>query len=134
MIISRRVTIVKISKPENDDINKKLQWFGDSLGLFNLRDKDKSCFRIFIELLKAAKKGQPLSSDEIAIRLGITRGTVIHHINKLISSGIVISQSKGYLLRVDNLKELINEMRRDMNKTMDGLEDIAVQIDGALGL
>ena len=64
--IRQKITIVSIKKPSQRNINQELQWLGSSLGLFNMRDKDKSCFRVFIELLKSAKSGHPLSSDEIA--------------------------------------------------------------------
>lgn len=134
MYVSKRVTIVRIRRPLDEDINDKLKWFGDSLGLFNLRDKDKSCFRIFIELLKAAKKNTPLSSDELAMKLGITRGTVVHHLNKLIGSGIVISSREGYMLRVDNLKDLVEELRRDVNQSFNKVGSVAEEIDNALGL
>src|SRR3990167_11073730 len=78
-----KITIISLRRPLEKTINQELQWFGNSLGLFNLRDKDKSCFRVFIELLKAAKANMPLTSDELAYRLNLSRGTVIHHINKL---------------------------------------------------
>ena len=87
----QQVTIINIRKPGRS-LNNELQWFGSSLGLFNLRDKDKSCFRIFIELLKAVKHNHPLTSDEIAERLKLTRGTVVHHLNKLMGSCIVIHE------------------------------------------
>ena len=48
-----KITIIRIRKPAQSNINKELQWLGSSLGLFGLRDKDKSCFRIFIELIKS---------------------------------------------------------------------------------
>ena len=54
-LIQQRITIIRMRRPETPSLNEELQWFGSSLGLFNLRDKDKSCFRIFIELLKATK-------------------------------------------------------------------------------
>ena len=88
--IRQRITIVNIRKPNEHNVNQELQWFGSSLGLFNLRDKDKSTFRVFIELLKSAKAKQTLTSDELAARLDLSRGTIIHHINKLIESGLVI--------------------------------------------
>ena len=69
MLFQKRVTIVRLDRPDNHDLNQSLQWFGNSLGLFNARDKDKSCFRIFIELLKASKIKEPMSSDEIAKNL-----------------------------------------------------------------
>ncbi|MBR9691643.1 HTH domain-containing protein [Candidatus Woesearchaeota archaeon] len=134
MLFEKRVTIIKISKPEQKDINRSLQWFGNSLGLFNLRDKDKSCFRIFIELLKASKAKEPLSSDEIALKLELSRGTVVHHVNKLMSSGMVVREKNKYMLRVENLSELVEEIHKDVSKACKDLRDVAQEIDGCLGL
>jgi len=133
-VYKQRVTIVTSRKPRERTVNEELQWFGQSLGLFNLRDRDKSCFRVFIELLKSAKRKQPLSSDELAIRLNLTRGTVIHHINKLMESGIVVYGKKKYLLRVDNLKELVSEIEKDIERACSDLKEVADDIDRRLGL
>lgn len=132
--IQQRVTIVKIRRPAESSVNDSLQYLGNSLGLFNLRDKDKSCFRVFIELLKAAKRKQALTSDELAFKLSLTRGTVVHHINKLIEAGIVIHDGNNYFLRVDKLEALIEELRRDVDRTIDDLQEIAKEIDGELRL
>lgn len=133
-ISKQKITIINIRKPVHKNINQQLQWLGTSLGLFNLRDKDKSCFRIFIEMLKAAKNKRALSSDELAYRLGLSRGTVIHHINKLMEAGIVISEKNKYMLRVDNLQALIDEMEKDIKQTTEQLKDVAKELDRWLGL
>ncbi len=130
----QRITIMSIRKPVVKNINQELQWLGSSLGLFNLRDKDKSCFRVFIELIKNAKLGKPLSSDEIAYSLGLSRGTVVHHLNKLLDSGIVAEAERGYILRVSNLRDLIGEVEKDLERTLDELRDMAEEIDKSLGL
>lgn len=130
----QRITIMNIRKPVHKNVNQELQWLGSSLGLFNLRDKDKSCFRVFIELVKNAKRGIPLSSDELAYRLGLSRGTVIHHINKLLDSGIVVQANRGYILRVDSLRALIDEVEKDLRRTCDDLRSMAGEIDESLGL
>jgi len=130
----QRITIMNVRRPIQKNINDELQWLGSSLGLFNLRDRDKSCFRVFIELIKNAKIGTPLSSDEIAYRLELSRGTVIHHINKLIDSGIVMQAERGYILRVGTLRELIDEVEKDLRRTCDELRDMAEEIDKSLGL
>ncbi|MFC1741563.1 helix-turn-helix domain-containing protein [Nanoarchaeota archaeon] len=132
--IHQKITIVKIRKPNSSDVNDELQFLGNSLGLFNLRDKDKSCFRVFIELLKAAKQKRPISSDELAFRLNLTRGTVVHHINKLKDAGIVVHEGKSYFLRVDKLESLILEIKKDLIRTCDDLQDIAKEIDAGLNL
>ena len=127
-IRSQRIIIVR-NRPPKKQVNEELQWLGDSLGLFNLRDKDKSCFRIFLEIIKAAKHGKPLTSDELADKLGLSRGTVIHHINRMIESGIIIHQDNRYMLRVDNLTQLVQELRKDIDRTIDDMREIAEDID-----
>ncbi len=131
----QRLTIIRYNHSSSKkSVNEKLQWLGNSLGLFNLRDKDKSCFRIFIELIKSAKKEQPLSSDELAERLGLSRGTVVHHLNKLMESGIVVVHKNKYILRVNNLNQLVDELKKDADRMFNDLKDAASEIDTLLGL
>jgi len=132
--IHQRITIVKYRKPLKKNINEDLQWFGSSLGLFNLRDRNSSCFRIFIELVKSSRKKKPLSSDELAYKTGLSRGTVIHHLNKLIGSGMVVSEKNKYILRVENLKVLVDEIEKDIKRACSDLKEIAKNIDEELGL
>lgn len=132
--IRQRITIVNIRKPAEHNVNQELQWLGSSLGLFNLRDKDKSCFRVFIELLKSTKADKPLTSDELAARLDLSRGTIIHHINRLMESGLVIHEGNRYILRVENLKSLIEEVEKDIKRACDDLKEVAKEIDERLGL
>ena len=128
-----KITILRVRKTLPDNVNEELQYIGDSLGLFNLRDRNSSCFRIFIVLLKKAKFDEISSSDEIADRLGLTRGTVVHHLNMLRDSGLVIREKGGYILRERNLEKLILEIKRDLNSTMDHLINVAKIVDQKLG-
>ena len=132
--IRQRITIVNIRKPAEHNINHELQWFGSSLGLFNMMDKDKSCFRVFIELVKSANAKETLSSDVLAAKLGLSRGTIIHHINKLIEAGLVVHEGNKYILRVDNLKSLVDEVERDIKRACEDLKEVAKEIDSRLGL
>lgn len=134
MRVSQRITIINIRKPVQKNINQELQWLGSSLGLFNLRDKDKSCFRIFIELVKNTKRDQALTSDELAYRLELSRGTVVHHLHKLLDSGIVVNEQRGYMLRNNSLQELMDEVEQDVKRTFSELRKIAEDIDKDLGL
>ena len=129
-----RITIIRSSRPEKKDINKELQWFGGTLGLFSLRDKDKSCFRVFITLLQGLKQDKKLTSNEIAMRTGLTRGTVVHHLNKLMSSGIVVSEHNEYSLRMDNLEKMVEHIKRDADDAWEKLREVAKDIDEKLGL
>jgi biotin operon repressor len=132
--IQRRITIVTMRKPAHASVNEELQWFGSSLGLFSLRDKDRSMFRIFIEVVKSAKLGQSLSSDRLAEATGLSRGTVVHHLNKLIESGLILYDGKHYWLRDNNLELLVDEIQRDAEKTIADLRRAARELDRLLGL
>lgn len=129
-----KVTIIRESRPMSDNINSDLQWFCQTLGMFNLRDKERSCFRLFVELLKAAKKDKAMSSDDLADKLGLTRATVIHHLNSLIASGLVIAKDGKYYLRVGNLKELVDLVESDISNVFNDLKNMAAKLDDDLEL
>lgn len=129
-----KITIIKTKKPSNDNLNEELQYLGESLGLFSERDKDKSCFRIFIVLVKSLKTGIKLTSDDIASQTNLSRGTVIHHLNRLMESGMVINQKNKYMLAVDNMEELVELAKNNIIKTFDNLKTIAKNIDKKLEL
>ncbi|MEM4711161.1 MAG: ArsR family transcriptional regulator [Candidatus Woesearchaeota archaeon] len=129
-----KITIIKTKKPNNDNLNEELQYLGESLGLFSERDKDKSCFRIFIVLVKSLKTGIKLTSDDIASQTNLSRGTVIHHLNRLMESGMVINQKNKYMLAVDNMEELVELAKNNIIKTFDNLKTIAKNIDKKLEL
>lgn len=129
-----KITIIKLERPDEKDLNKDLQNFSNSLGLFNDRDKEKSCFRVFIELIKATRRGRGISSDYIAERANLSRGTVVHHLNKLIDAGIIIPYKGKYMLRVRNLKALVKEVRQDLIDNFKALEEMAQDLDDELKL
>lgn len=133
MIIARKVTIIReIRAMRKGSVNEEIKWLGNSLGLFTLRDKDSSCYRIFVELLKNTKVNHALSSDDIALNLSLSRGTVIHHLNRLMNSGLVEYEKGKYKLRVSNLEALINEIERDIQRTFQDIKEIAKRIDSEL--
>src|SRR3989344_4197290 len=129
----RHVTFVELPLPKDHDINYELQWLGSSLGLFGERDRDRSCFRVFITIVKDGRR-RPMSSDQIAEQLDLSRGTVVHHINNLIKAGIVTHERGGYALRVERLQTLIDELQRDVDKMLGNLKKISRDIDEWMGL
>jgi predicted transcriptional regulator len=130
----RRITIVNVRRPKEVSVNDELQWFGHTLGLFGERDRDKSCFRIFIELIKAIKATGGLSSDELADKLGLTRATVIHHLNTLMERGIVKHEGNRYIMRGDRLSLLVDDLQRDMERAVSEMRQAAEELDKMLRL
>jgi predicted transcriptional regulator len=130
----RRITIVNVRRPREVSVNEELQWFGHALGLFGERDKDKSCYRIFVELIKAIKASGGLSSDGLADRLGLTRATVVHHLNTLMERGIIRHEGNLYVMRGDRLSLLVDDLQRDMQRAMDEMRRAAEELDRLLQL
>ncbi len=128
-----KITVIKVRRTHSGNINKELQWLGNSLGLFGLRDKDSSCFRMFIILVKRARVNEPMSSDELAEKLNLSRATVVHHLKKLLDSGIVVRQNRGYLLREARLSSLIKDIQRDTESMLSEIKEVAKEIDEKLG-
>lgn len=129
-----KITISKQREDPREGLNQQLQFLGKSLGLFSDRDKDNSCFRVFIELLQYSKGNVALTSDQIAYKTNLTRGTVIHHIRKLAESGLVIQIDNGYMLRVARLSKLVHELKKDVERILEDIESIANDIDEKLGV
>ncbi len=102
----------------------------NSLGLFSERDREKSCYRIFLELIKTKKQG--LSSDELAFRSNLSRATAIHHLNKLMDSGLVVISRNRYSLREKELNKLVLDIKKDINNTLKNIEKVAKKIDKEL--
>ena len=131
--MATRIILQHVRHNPQENINRELQWLGSSLGLFNLRDKDSSCFRVFITLVKKSKRDETLSSDDIAEQLHLSRGTVVHHLTKLMNSGIVVREKEGYLLRENTLRQVIQDMRQEMERMFAEMETVAKEIDERMG-
>ena len=130
-----KITVVRRDPPNKATINSLLQWYGASLGLFSLRDKNSSCFRVFITLLRNVRSGEAgMRSDDIADRTDLSRGTVVHHLNNLREKNIIVREESRYFLKMDNLQQLTNDIRRDLNEVLDDVENVGTQLDSKLDL
>ena len=129
-----RVTIVSSRRPRGRNLNDDLQWLGASLGLFGLRDRDRSCFRLFIALLKASQAGRGLSSDELAGELRLTRGTVVHHLNRLMEAGLVVASRQRYVLASRSIEGTLALVQEEIDSAFDELRKAAKEIDKRMEL
>ncbi len=126
--------ILAIRAPPTIDYNSDLEWICRSFGFLRPRDKKKTAYRIFKALIEAARFNKGLSSDELAEKLGLTRGTMVHHLNKMIKGGLVIYHEGQYKLRGRSLKSTVAEIQRDINRIFEDLYKVAENIDETLGL
>jgi len=130
--VYRKIIIQDIPYKEDYNINERIQWFARSFGLFGIRDRDKSCFRVFLELLKANLKNEMMTSDELSEQLSLSRASVVHHLNNLIDRGIVISIKSKYKINANSLEGLIDKIWKDSEEIFESLKEIAIQLDKEL--
>ena len=128
-MIEFQITIKKIKKPISANLNENIQFLAESLGLFNKRDKEKSCYRVFLELVKN-KIG--LTAEEITLTTNLTRPTVIHHLKNLLESDLIEKKKSKYKIKGDSLNSLVNYLEKELNTTLLELKEIAKNIDNEL--
>ncbi len=132
--MTRRIVLKKITSPAPGNINRDIDFICKSFGYFAERDKHETAGKIFRILVKeAAGDSEGLTSDEIAERLNLTRGAIVHHLNSFITSGLVVKEKNLYKLRAPSLQKCIEEIREDIDRIIKEMMKIAADIDEKLG-
>lgn len=130
----KRFVLAEIKKPKEEGVDSDILWMCECLGIITPRDRDRTSTKVLKVMLRAAKEEEHLSSDDIAERVGITRGTAVHHIKRYMRSGIIIKQHTTYELRTHCLRDTLDEIELDMERTIKRMKQLAEEIDEELGL
>ena len=130
----RQFTIKKLREPTEKQIDSDIEWVCNSLGFISPRDQDKTAFRILEALVKSAKGGSGLTSEELEKEVTPTIGSVIYHLKKLMKAGLVVKLDSAYELRMKSLFSTIEEIEKDINITLANIKKIALEIDDKVGL
>jgi len=130
----QQITIKKIRSPAPGSLDEDINFLCRSLGYFSKRDKQDTAGKIFHLLVKeASDQERSLTSDEIAEKINLTRGAIVHHLNSFISAGIAIKEHNRYRLRSASLQKSMEEIRVDIDRIMKQMIKIAIEIDERLG-
>jgi len=126
--------LLSVRKPTTAEYETDLEWLCRTFGFLESRDKQKTAYLIFKALVEATAHNNGLTSDELAEKLSLTRGTMIHHLNKMMKSVLVIFHESKFKLRERSLKNTMEEIRRDINRLFENIFEISESIDRSLGL
>jgi len=130
----KQFTVRKLREPIENDLDKDIEWICNSLGFLSLRDQDKTAFKILKALVKSAKEGKGMTSEEITELVEPTIGSVIYHLKKLMRAGLVVKLDSYYELRMKSLLTTIEEIEKDINLTLADIKKVAFDIDNKIGL
>jgi len=125
----RYISLRYVEYEDGYNVNELIQWFGKSIGLFGPRDREKSCFRLFVELFKAGANDKALTSDELASLLSLSRGTVVHHLDRLMETGLVTSKKNRYSIREKTFEELIDAIEEEISSMIKNLKVASKKLD-----
>ncbi len=132
--MAQSITVKRVRSPAPGNLNNDIDFICKSFGYFSLRDKQETAGRIFRLLVnECCSDSEGLSSDDIAETLNISRGSVVHHLNSFITSGLVIKEHNKYRLRSTSLQKSIDEIMLDINRIFNQMNAIATEIDKKLG-
>lgn len=126
--------ILEVRPPVTGELEQDINWICRCLGFANPRDTENTAIKIFRVLLDNAKVDEPLASDEIADEVGLTRGAVVHHLNRMRRSNLVIRRDNKYELRMHSLQKTLEEVERDILRVLRSLKEVAKEIDSQLGM
>ncbi|MDI3544201.1 MAG: hypothetical protein PWQ28_482 [Candidatus Woesearchaeota archaeon] len=129
-----RIMIKRITNEPPKNLDDEISWLSDQLCLSSGRDVNNIATKVLKLVLENSSKSIPLTSFDISNKLGIAPPTVNHHIRNLIDSGILIREKNRIFLRRKTLLSTINEIRKDIDRVLTDVEEIANDIDDKLGL
>lgn len=133
--MTTRIIIRRLEKPAEKNLNEDIEWICQSFGLYEPIDKDKKAKEIFQKLLETmAEEKTGLSSTEISRQTHLTRGAALNHLKKMIAAGLVVKDERTYCMRCSSLYNTIVELKRDMNRMFEDIEEIAKEIDERMGV
>jgi predicted transcriptional regulator len=130
---SRKIYVREIRLPGKADEKKDIEWIIESLSLSSAKDNDKTASKIFKELIDAAREQRPVSTTQISEKVGVTRGTVLFHLQKFSQCGLVRSSGRTYTLRHSSLEETVDSMLRDAEQMFKRMRRVASELDAEMG-
>ena len=98
-----RIVIRRIEPPFDRGVESEMEWLCQSLGLSPV-NKDKSTVDIFKLVVRATEEGKGISSTDMAEKINLSRGAVIHHLNNLQLAGLVVKEGRNYFARSSSMR------------------------------
>ncbi|MBU1197258.1 hypothetical protein KJ765_01970 [Candidatus Micrarchaeota archaeon] len=125
------ITIRRIERPRRSTPEDELDWLCKCFGFSEQDDLRK---HILQEILEAERQERGVRSHNISIKMHVTRGGAVYHLNKMIESGLIVRNGREYELRGQNLEQTLEEMEEDMLRMFKRMRNIAKELDEDMGL
>jgi len=129
-----QIVIRRVEQPFSDKADDEFNWLLQCLGFFEPIDKSKTASSVFRELVRSTEQQKALTSTELAERVGMSRGSVINHLNNLLRSGLVLKHGSRYSARSKSIFRTIKELQDEIDLVFKRMEKTAKELDKEMGL
>ena len=130
-MVTLRITLVE--RPKNSDIESDINWMCRAIGLGRADCRSTSA-RLFERIIMESNHGRSIGGSELSKELGVSRGSVLNLLNRMLSSGVVKKDKGGYSLRSGNMLETVKDLEVDVQRVFHRLEEMAREIDKKIGV
>ncbi|MCK4310385.1 MAG: ArsR family transcriptional regulator [Methanomicrobia archaeon] len=136
MIIMPRFKIVIKDEelPFERNVDKYVEFLCNVLGLSTGRDTDDTTCKVFKKIVIHSSREGVTTTKEICEEINMSRGAVVNQINKMIEAGMLRKEGNYYVLRRRNLIRTMWEIREDILRMFEKIEEIAEELDEEIGL
>jgi predicted transcriptional regulator len=129
----KQIVLKEISTPPAGNIDDDIDYICKSFGYFTLRDKQESAGKIFRLLVKNyTDDATGLTSDEIGEQVNLSRGSIVYHLNNLISTGLVVRNYNKYRLRYGSIQRCLESIKYEIDQMFTQMMKIALDLDKSL--
>lgn len=128
--LSFRIEVHRVEEPSLGDLEHELAWLCASIGFSRpSKPSEKAAFSVFREVMAATEQNAPVSSTLLARRLRMSRGAVIHYLNQLLASGLIVKSRTYYFVRSKSLETTIAQVEAEIEDVFKRMKQIAAKID-----
>ncbi|MCX8158521.1 MAG: helix-turn-helix domain-containing protein [Candidatus Diapherotrites archaeon] len=128
-----KIIIKKVEKPFDNTPYAEMNWICESFGFFGSGPR-LIAGEIFKRILQETENGRGISSTELAKQLGLSRGSVIHHLNNLVLSGLVVKRGRHYFARSKSIYRILDELEEEIEFLFQRMKKVAKKIDESFGI
>ncbi|MGI0141266.1 MAG: hypothetical protein ACREBF_01275 [Candidatus Micrarchaeales archaeon] len=127
MAAEEKIVVRQVQRPQKENVDTFVSWFLKSLDL----SENENALEpgMLKEIVSASFVGIGVTSKELNSKLDTPRTTVIYHLNRFISSGLVVRKGRKYFLRATDMESTIEEMQADMTREFGRMMQIAEKFD-----
>src|SRR3989338_532425 len=123
-----RIVRMQVIERRGEGADEELVKLCKYMRVMSDRDTDATVTQV-LKTMMIAGRDKAVGGSELAKISGLNRITVIHHLKRLESAGLVKREETKYIMQPKNAEEMLLGFREDMDKMFSEMDELAREID-----